>query len=412
MLISIVASIDAAVANTSNTVSLLDNRFRVDPSISQITFVVYRAKRSQPVVLVRPDGVKYYAWRSPENVSWYEESGMDIISIDDPMPGPWQAVGKVTPKNNIKLISHITLEGDNFPNRVYQGEVMKFTARLKSNDKPLVDRDFLDRVNLNVTFTKYVENEESLIKEARPLPQVIGNFADDGQGLDEVAGDGVFTVELPISVNPGKYRVRITSGNGVFLRAIEQVALVYPSPMTKTFIQSRKSEQPHQLIVSGEEGMIEPGSILVSAQLEAPDGYIDYGQGQATSDSLKANTELTSVSEPGIYRWHGSINATDRSNQRDLFFPIAEQSFSIISAIDLVETQRQQEEALERKRRELEKQRILAEREASNKHTVIIIVAVNLIIMLLGIVSWLVARKLKSRKQAMPEMQLEMPKNK
>ncbi len=88
-------------ASNESSMSLLDNRFRVDPTISQITFVVYREKNSQPVVLVRPDGKKYYAWRSPDNVRWYEESSMDIISIDNPMPGPWQAVGKVSPKNNI-----------------------------------------------------------------------------------------------------------------------------------------------------------------------------------------------------------------------------------------------------------------------------------------------------------------------
>lgn len=43
-------------AATESSIRLLDNRFRVDPSIEQITFVIYRADNSQPVVLVRPDG--------------------------------------------------------------------------------------------------------------------------------------------------------------------------------------------------------------------------------------------------------------------------------------------------------------------------------------------------------------------
>ncbi|MBF4323739.1 TIGR03503 family protein, partial [Vibrio anguillarum] len=77
-------SIGVFAANPSS-MSLLDNRFRVDPTISQITFVVYREKSSQPVVLVRPDGKKYYAWRYDENMRWYQEPTMDIISIDKPM---------------------------------------------------------------------------------------------------------------------------------------------------------------------------------------------------------------------------------------------------------------------------------------------------------------------------------------
>ena len=143
--------------------SLLDNRFRVDPTIKQITFVIYRAERSRPVVLVRPDGKKYYAWRSPDNVRWYQESSMDIISIDNPMPGPWQAIGKITPKNKIILISHLELSTDTMPTRLFQNEEIKFTARLTADGKPLVLRDFLERVKLMVTFTKYVENEEELI---------------------------------------------------------------------------------------------------------------------------------------------------------------------------------------------------------------------------------------------------------
>ncbi len=222
-----------------------------------------------------------------------------------------------------------------FPNRLYHNEALKFTARLTSDDKPLVLRDFLDRVNLRVTFTKFVENEDELIKEARPVPMVIGEFADDGRGLDEKAGDGVFTVQLPIDVEPGKYRARITSGNGVFLRAQEQVVLVYPSPITRTFIQSRHADQPHQLVVSGEQGMITPGSIAVNVEQEAPDGFISYSQGQVSADGTKTTLEMDNDPELGKYSWHGEVFATDLATKRSLVFPIKEQSFSVVDEVDL-----------------------------------------------------------------------------
>ncbi len=80
------------------------------------------------------------------------------------MPGPWQAVGKVTPKQH-PLNFTSQAQHRCIPNRLYNGEALKFTARLTSDDKPLVLRDFLDRVNLRVTFTKFVENEDELIKK-------------------------------------------------------------------------------------------------------------------------------------------------------------------------------------------------------------------------------------------------------
>ncbi|HAS6600852.1 TIGR03503 family protein [Vibrio parahaemolyticus] len=399
-----------AFAASESAMSLLDNRFRVDPTIEQITFLVYREQSSQPVVLVRPDGKKYYAWGSYDNVRWYQEPSLDIISVDNPMPGPWQAVGKVTPKNNIRLISHLKLSTDVFPNRLYNGEALKFTARLTSDDKPLVLRDFLDRVNLRVTFTKFVENEDELIKEARPVPMIIGEFSDDGRGLDEQAGDGVFTVQLPIEVEPGKYRARITSGNGVFLRAQEQVILVYPNPVSRTFIQSRSPEKPHQLVVSGEQGMIAPGSIAVNVEQNAPDGFITYSHGQVSQDGMKTTLNLDNDPELGKYSWRGEIFATDFATQRALVFPIQEQTFSVVDEVDLEAARIAKEaELAEQRRIEMEK-RIIAEREAERKRSMIIIAVGNVVMLLIAIVAWIVWRKLKAKRQAMPEMQLEVPK--
>ncbi|HDM8043953.1 TPA: TIGR03503 family protein [Vibrio campbellii] len=399
-----------AFSASESAMSLLDNRFRVDPTIEQITFLVYREQSSQPVVLVRPDGKKYYAWGTYDNVRWYQEPSLDIISVDKPMAGPWQAVGKVTPKNNIRLISHLKLSTDVFPNRLYHNEALKFTARLTSDDKPLVLRDFLDRVNLRVTFTKFVENEDELIKEARPVPMVIGEFADDGRGLDEKAGDGVFTVQLPIDVEPGKYRARITSGNGVFLRAQEQVVLVYPSPFTRTFIQSRHADQPHQLVVSGEQGMITPGSIAVNVEQEAPDGFISYSQGQVSADGTKTTLEMDNDPELGKYSWHGEVFATDLATKRSLVFPIKEQSFSVVDGVDLEAARLAKEaEVAEQRRIEMEKS-IIAEREAERKRSMIIIAIGNVIALILVILFWIIWSKLKAKRQAMPEMQLEVPK--
>ncbi|OMO26479.1 TIGR03503 family protein [Vibrio lentus] len=397
-------------AATESVMSLLDNRFRVDPSIEQVTFVIYRADNSKPVVLVRPDGKKYYVWRNADNVRWYEESSMDIISIDKPMPGPWQAVGKVSPKNNIKLLSHLVLDANDFPDKLYQTENIKFTARLTSDGKPLVLRDFLDRVKLKVTFTKFVENEESLVREARPIPVVMGEFSDDGSGLDEQAGDGVFTVSLPIDIEPGKYRARITSGNGVFLRAQEQEVLVYPTPLTTTFIQSRKEGLPHTIVVSGEPGMIAPSSLAVHVEHKAPDEYVTYKQGQAEVDAMKVPLEVPYNGDLGIYSWSGMVYATDASSQRPLIFPITEQSYSVVEDIDLAESRRLQEEALAEQKRIATELMILQKREDDRQRSMIIIAIGNVVAILLGLLIWFVIRKVTAKKQAQPEMQLRAPK--
>lgn len=397
-------------AAEESSMSLLDNRFRVDPSIEQITFVIYRAKESQPVVLVRPDGKKYYAWRSPENVRWYQESAMDIVSIDNPMPGPWQAVGKVTPKNKIRLISHLQLTTDKLPNRLYQGESIKFNAHLLSDGKPLVLRDFLDRVELKVTFTKYVENEDTLEITERPIAEEIGVFADDGTGLDEIPGDGIFTVGLPVLSQPGKYRVRIVSGNGVFLRAQEQEVLVYPTPVQTTFIQSREETQPHKVVFTGESGMIKEGSIAATFHQTSPREDTITLQGSSEPDSNKLELEVPYIDQLGNYTWDAEVFATEAGSERPLIFPVAQHSYGQVEEVDLAETRRLQEEERLKQQKLMEELQLIKMREEQRTQSMIMIGVGNVVVILLGLIAWFVRGKLKAKKEAIPEMQLEMPK--
>jgi uncharacterized protein (TIGR03503 family) len=396
-------------SQTESSISLLDNRFRVDPTIDQISFIIYRKNPSRSVVLVRPDGSKYYAWDHPESVSWYEESGMDIVSITNPMPGPWQAVGKVTPKNNIRLLSNLRLEVDDFPSRLYQGERLKFTARLTQDGEPLVLQDFLDRVRLQVDFIQFVEDKENPELESVPETVTLGDFRDDGQGLDEVAGDGVFTVELPIRVDPGKYSARITSGNGVFLRAVEQNALVYPSPITVGFIQSRDENEGHQVMITGEQGMILPGTIAVSLEQTTPDGKVIITQSSAEQDGFATEFTVPNNTKPGRHTWQGTVYATEGAAKRQLILQIAESAFSVMEKLDIEESTKEYQRIQEEKRRALEIERIQRDREEARMAGMLTILIGNLVVIIVGLIVWFLVKKLRVRKVAAPEMQLDAP---
>lgn len=409
LVLSLLFSTLSMAETEESTFSLLDNRFRVDPNIDQITFMIHRQEMSHSVILVRPDGVKYYVWQFPENVSWYSDSGIDIISVTDPMPGPWQAVGKVTPANNITLLSDVSLDVDLFPKRLYQNEKLKFTARLLREGKPLLLPEFLDKVTLNVEFRSFVEDEELLPKEERPAAFAIGRFFDDGQGLDEVAGDGEFTVDLPITVEPGKYRARISTGNGVFLRVKEEDVLVYPSPVGVNFLQSREEEEGHNIIVSGEQGMIVPGSLAVSIQQTTPDGREILTQSTVKSDSLMTEFSLPNDKSPGKHTWKGTVYATEGAFQRELIIDIPESGFSVMEKVDVEKTTEAFLKLQEEKKKQLEIERIQRDREEVRTNSMLMILIGNLVVILLGLIIWFVVSKLRYRKAITPEMQLNVP---
>ncbi|MCQ1059441.1 TIGR03503 family protein [Photobacterium sp. ZSDE20] len=395
-------------ADDSTVMSWLDNRFRVDPTVQQVSFMVTRDQKSNSVVLVRPDGHKYYAWRHPESVSWYEEAGMDIISIENPMPGPWQAVGKVSPKNHITVLSDLKLDVDNLPARLYQSETIKFTARLTQAGQPLALRDFLDRVNLSVVFYEYIENPDDLPKEALPMPIPMGTFADDGYGFDEVAGDGEFTVALPIELQPGKYTVKISSGNGIFLRTVEQEVLVYPPPINASFIQGRGQTEDHQVVVAGEEGTLKTGSLAAHIEQVSFEGETSISQQAALPDEETLTVWLPNGELPGRYTWSGWIYATDNFSNRELIFQIPESHFAIQAELQLdrnLATFREQQEA---KERQIEFARLDAERQAARARAMKIIALANVLVIVLIVVVAVLWRKRKVKK-AMESAEISVP---
>ncbi|WP_375321073.1 TIGR03503 family protein [Aliivibrio logei] len=397
----------------STEMSWLDNRFRVDPTIKQVSFLVYREKASQAVTLVRPDGTKYYAWEHPENVAWYEENGMDIISIENPMPGPWQAIGKITPENKVKILSNLTLNVDSLPKKLYQSESLKFTARLLQDGKPLVLRDFLNRIKLNVTFTPYLANEKDLVKEARPLAEVLGTFEDNGEDLDEVAADGIFTANLPINIKPGKYWVRIQSRNGVFLRTVEQDVLVYPSPIRASFTQARNENQSHSMTIDTEAGVIKAGSLAGHIEQINPNKVTRVTQAQSNKDDEKLYFDLPNSYMSGKNTWSGWVYATDMATDRPLQFFLGKHSYGVTEPIDLKAAYEARIKA-EAEQRKIDAQKKLEEERAeARKWFWIYVVLGNLLIIVLifgAIFGWKKVNAMRQLKAAAPKSEkLSMP---
>ncbi|MGF1773516.1 TIGR03503 family protein [Vibrio wakamikoensis] len=400
-----------AVASESS-MPFLENRFRVDETVDRITFLVYRQERSKPVTLVRPDGKKYYAWRHPSHVRWIEEPTVDVITIERPMPGPWQAIGKVSPKNNIQIISQLSLKAETLPQRIYQGEKLKFTARLMSDDEPLIVENILDRVNLRVVMTRYLEEQtqknSQQSEKIAPVPIVIGEFFDSGEGLDERSGDGVFTVELPISVEPGKYNVRITTGNGVFLRALEQEVFIYPTPFVTRFVQG-EGESPHQVVVRGEPATLETGSLAASIELQQPDDSQSVAQSQADKDKNDMVVSFHDSDQIGTYSWSGNVYANESASGRPLVFELPNRTFSVVGTIDLAKAEQMQQAAREARKKAEQEAQVLAHRQQVRQNAIIAIAVGNVVLVVVGGLIWWFVRRRRVIKASLPEMQLKMP---
>lgn len=282
----------------------LSNTFRIDPSISSVTLLIERAPNSNPVVLIRPDGSKYYHQQHPDNISWASTANRDVITLWQPEPGPWQATGKVNKNRGISLVSEFELVITPLSERLYQQEVLKLTAELRHNGTRLDANYYLKDLALQA---QLIDLKDDYQAQFAPAPLVIGSFLDDGLGLDAHPGDGKMTAETIIDTLPGEYLYQAKISNQVLARTQEQTVLIYPMPLKLHFSTPDEQGQwqvnltaDHELVA---DSLVITGELLTPSQQRIP-----------ISGSGKFIT-LPDALESGNYYWQGRAFATNQAGR-------------------------------------------------------------------------------------------------
>lgn len=305
-------------------IPLLDNRFRIDYGVKEITFIIKRKPGTPSVILVRPDGSKLYVGKvTPPDVGWLTQQDQDLITVRNPMPGPWQAIGEVDPDNRVRLLTDIRLESEPLPARLYQGERVKLQSRLLIDGAAPGAGYYLSDLGMTVKLQQFndaVQSGEPIVEET------LGHYLDDGKGLDEVPGDGILTAEAVLDVPAGKYRALYSSGNQVFSRAQSQQVLLFPWPLSYTLdapsgdIGARLS-----LLIDADE--LDPTSVVIQGKAIDSAGVSMAFNAVATEPRL--GVDLSALKAAGQYRVEATLFGTTRLG-REVQLQLPVKSFTIM----------------------------------------------------------------------------------
>lgn len=322
-LLLLCGQLSAATVYGASDVPLLENRFRIDHGVREVTFILKKREGSAPVVLVQPDGSKLYSNRHPkEQIGWLVTPEADLITVRDPMPGPWQAIAELDPENRIRLLTNIQLQTEPLPLRLYQGESVKVTGRLLIDGAQTRDKDYLSSLGMTVRLQSFQTAE----MKGEPVQDlVIGSYLDDGKGLDERPHDGVMTAEVLFDAPAGKYRTVISTGNEVFARARHQEILIYPMPFRYEMQLPSETKGP-RLTFLIDKDEVEPASIAVAGRVIDPAGHPLPFNGTASSQNLEVM--LPKPAAPGLYHIEGSLFGTTLSG-REFRLTLPTKSFNI-----------------------------------------------------------------------------------
>lgn len=308
-----------------NSIKLLQNRFRIDYNVEEITMVFFRDFGSAPVVLVRPDGSKLFQSEADgENVFWYDSTTYDLINIKNPTPGPWQAVGQILPDSRVMVISDIELHSEPLPEVLFSGEILKQSARLTNGGKPIEDPEIRDVVSLDI---KFISTNNPNYNNFGAEVQTIATFEDNGRGMDERPLDGVFTGQFNLSVANGEWTpVFVVSTPMLSREQIDRPLMLYPNPIKIDMIEDGGGDGYHKLVVDAEREFVDMNTLLIDGKVRFPNG--DVQNFSLTEQTPNAREYLIVNYEAGVYRIKLTAYGNTKSG-RDFILDVPEFTYLV-----------------------------------------------------------------------------------
>ena len=307
----------------TNSIELLKNRFRIDYNVEEITMVFFREYGSAPVVLVRPDGSKLFQGRvDEERVEWYDSDSFDMITIKNPVPGPWQAVGQVLPESRIMVVSDVELTAEPLPDLLFSGEILKSTAYLTNGGKAIDVNEFRNVVDVDIEF---ISTNNANYDNFGATDELIATFKDNGLGMDEKPGDGIFTGQFNLKIAPGEWKPVFRVTTPMVTREQEGTPIILEENPVAISVQLDDGNIGyHNFIIDVDRELVEIQSLLVDGKVRFPNG--DTQNFSLTEGGDQAREYQIIAYEKGVFRVKLTAYGTT-VNGRDFILDVPEYTF-------------------------------------------------------------------------------------
>jgi uncharacterized protein (TIGR03503 family) len=201
-------------ATKPDSVPLLDNRFDVDASVSEMTLLVFRGEQEAPLRLVTPAGESQDGTTHPDNVSWRSENGYDLVTVSDPLTGTWQINTKPDPDNRVLIVTDLKLALEDVPAYLMAEEVLRVHARITDQGVPIDRPDFLELLRAEMTVA------------------TVGSSGLGGEPMTLDSARGVFAGERVVDWPAGDYELLVRIDGGTFKRQQRSKIRIHGAPFT------------------------------------------------------------------------------------------------------------------------------------------------------------------------------------
>jgi hypothetical protein len=177
--------------------------FSVDKDVQELTLLVTKKSPSASITISSPSAKRFSAKDHAPDMSWFESTLFEMITMKQPMPGQWSAHLSSEEGNKIFVITNLRLRSSFNVNFVAQGTTLNVDAWLEKDGNHLRARDILRHVRISARLET---------PEGKPITLALHN------GEDSV--DGVYRSQFRAD-QPGDYSIRLTAEAATFKREKE-----------------------------------------------------------------------------------------------------------------------------------------------------------------------------------------------
>ncbi len=236
---------------------------QVDPSVRELTLVVFRRPEALPPLVVDPQGRRHTLDAPGEGVRWHHEPDYDLVTVADPAPGTWQVLTEPDPDNRVLALADLRLEADPIPANLALDRPFLLRARLVEEGRTVTDPAFLGLLRLVLR----ARGEGGVWRW--PL-------RDDGREGDVAGGDGIYTLRLPRWEAPGRLELALRVEGPTFQRELRQMVWIREHPAEVVLLPASRGGPA--LSVVPYQGLLDPATALAEV--------VFLGEGGAASPPL------------------------------------------------------------------------------------------------------------------------------
>jgi len=239
-------------AAARDNLPITDNQFSVDKSIDEMTVLVFRQDDSSPAKLVSPSGEIFNKDSAKSKMRWFSTAGYDLVTLQKPATGQWKIDAKVDPDNRVMVVSKLGLSVAALPNNLLAGEAIYYELQLLEEGKTISNPEFLKLVESTLE-----QNKDGQISK-------LAMFYDSGTHTFK---QNFFTDSFE-----GELKLRLQVTSPTFERVRTHAINIYGSPLVTEVRVSEDNIEPHRIMLSVRDDIVDPKSLKINVTINKPDG--------------------------------------------------------------------------------------------------------------------------------------------